>query len=107
MGAWRGAARERGLSVVSRYLKFRRACGRAIWMWRASRSLFHKETATQIEMRRQLTEAQVQRNDAERELQAAIAKAKYTTAHVKQRENAHQLTEGCGFVVDGGGEIVD
>ena len=51
-----------------------------------------KETATEIETRRQLTEAQVQRNAAERELQAAIEKANYTIAHAKQREIA-QLTE--------------
>lgn len=51
-----------------------------------------KETATEIETRRQLAEAQVRRNAAERELQAAIEKANYTVCHAKQAE-IEQLTE--------------
>ena len=51
-----------------------------------------KETATEIETRRQLAEAQVRRNAAERELQAATEKANYTVCHAKQAE-IEQLTE--------------
>lgn len=51
-----------------------------------------KETARESEARRQLAEAQVQRNAAERELQAAVEKANYALCHAKQVEIA-QLTE--------------
>ena len=51
-----------------------------------------KETARESEARRQLSEAQVQRNAAERELQAAVEKANYALCHTKQVEIA-QLTE--------------
>ena len=47
-----------------------------------------KETAVEIETRRQLADAQVQRNAAERELQAAIEKSNYSVAHAKQEEIA-------------------
>ena len=43
-----------------------------------------KETATEIETRRQLAEAQAQRNAAERELQAAVDTASYAIAKDKQ-----------------------
>ena len=45
-----------------------------------------KETAVEIETRRQLADAQVQRNAAERELQAAVEKSNYSVAHAKQEE---------------------
>ena len=51
-----------------------------------------KETATEIETRRQLADAQVRRNAAERELQAAVEKANYTVAHAKQEEIARLST---------------
>merc|ERR1719399_1614288 len=37
-----------------------------------------KETATEVETRRELSDAQVQRNTAERELKNAVEKAQYT-----------------------------
>ena len=53
----------------------------------ASFALFErKETAIEIETRRQLAEAGAQRNAAERELQAAVEKAQYTRASAKQAE---------------------
>ena len=45
-----------------------------------------KETAIEIETRRQLAEAGAQRNAAERELQAAVEKAHYAKASAKQAE---------------------
>jgi len=45
-----------------------------------------KETAREIETRRLLEEAQVRRNAAERELQAAVEKSEYATAHARQDE---------------------
>ena len=45
-----------------------------------------KETAIEIETRRQLAEAGAARNAAERELQAAVEKAQYAKASTKQKE---------------------
>ena len=47
-----------------------------------------KETATEIETRKQLSEAQASKSKAERELQAAIETAQYAAAHQKQIEIA-------------------